>query len=252
MPFSLDELVPMSLALRDACLGIVELAYPDSHFSFNEDYKSALQRTGVRMATHNTDHLQQEITWAYVFKVWCNFCISSLRIRAMTVAYFKNIIQYTCIIYYFQIVIYFKIDIWTMDWNEWSFCLQLISKTIWANLPKLITHINMHDLLDLVPCTLTTPYKSLKFLNDLRNQSSFLNLTGRCFFQITANLVNQLFARDARRQFCPRNHWLAKHIHIQADKVFVKCCFFIVFECHDSTGYQWWCTHMYWSFPWSY
>ena len=43
MPFSLSELVAMSLALRDACLGIIELAHPDTRPALKEDYRAAFQ-----------------------------------------------------------------------------------------------------------------------------------------------------------------------------------------------------------------
>ena len=39
MPFSLPELVSMSLHLRDISLGLVELAFPESRPVVREDYR---------------------------------------------------------------------------------------------------------------------------------------------------------------------------------------------------------------------
>ncbi|KAL5017056.1 hypothetical protein ScPMuIL_006645 [Solemya velum] len=70
MPFSLSELAPMAHALRDTCLGIIELAHPDAKPTVNEDYREALKRTGVK---YRSDRLQEELKksrqWAYLFKV---------------------------------------------------------------------------------------------------------------------------------------------------------------------------------------
>jgi len=43
MPFTLCELVPMSLALRDVTLGLVELAFPETRPVVREDYQSAVK-----------------------------------------------------------------------------------------------------------------------------------------------------------------------------------------------------------------
>ncbi|XP_025111485.1 ubiquitin-protein ligase E3C-like isoform X2 [Pomacea canaliculata] len=69
MPFTLREMVPMSLALRNACLGIIELAHPDAKFAVNEDYRQALHLTGIQ-SRHITDEDDENETrfWAYLFK----------------------------------------------------------------------------------------------------------------------------------------------------------------------------------------
>lgn len=70
MPFTLREIVPMSLALRNACLGIIELAHPDARFSINEDYRQALHKTGIkRRQTSEVDHEKETRLWAFLFKV---------------------------------------------------------------------------------------------------------------------------------------------------------------------------------------
>ena len=43
MPFSISELIPMSLLLRDVALGLVELAYPESRPTVREDYQNAVR-----------------------------------------------------------------------------------------------------------------------------------------------------------------------------------------------------------------
>lgn len=37
--------------------------------------------------------------------------------------------------------------------------------------------------------------------------------------QVITNLVKMLKARDIRRPFCPRGHWLSDEVNIRADKV---------------------------------
>ena len=68
MPFSLVELVPMTLMLRDSCLGIIELAHPDAKPMVTEEYKEALRMTGVREINKQTRD-EETRRWAYLFKV---------------------------------------------------------------------------------------------------------------------------------------------------------------------------------------
>ncbi|XP_048762043.2 ubiquitin-protein ligase E3C-like [Ostrea edulis] len=74
MPFSLQELVPMVLMLRDTCLGIIELAHPETRLSVTEDYREALRRTAMkdpRDSSYNDREapFRHTKTWAYLFKV---------------------------------------------------------------------------------------------------------------------------------------------------------------------------------------
>lgn len=74
MPFSLKELVPMVLMLRDTCLGIIELAHPETQRSLTEDYREALRRTAMKdprdWSVNNKDTPSRHTkTWAYLFKV---------------------------------------------------------------------------------------------------------------------------------------------------------------------------------------
>ena len=70
MPFQIAELVPMSLALRDACIGIIELAHPDTKPTLKEDYRKAFQSVGATSNLLTLDELKKQMdTWAYLFKV---------------------------------------------------------------------------------------------------------------------------------------------------------------------------------------
>ncbi|KAK3800090.1 hypothetical protein RRG08_015057 [Elysia crispata] len=70
MPFFLDEIVPMCWQLRDTCLGIIELAHPDTRMAISNDYRKALEKTGV-LREQNNEEEEAELTrqWAYLFKV---------------------------------------------------------------------------------------------------------------------------------------------------------------------------------------
>jgi ubiquitin-protein ligase E3 C len=61
MPFSLNEVVELASILRDVCLGLVELAYPDTRPSTSFNFIK------TRTSTGNT----QEDTrlWMHLFKV---------------------------------------------------------------------------------------------------------------------------------------------------------------------------------------
>ncbi len=60
----------MSLALRDACLGIIELAHPNTRPAIAEDYKKAFQSIGVVHHEFTEEELlRHQFTWAHVFKV---------------------------------------------------------------------------------------------------------------------------------------------------------------------------------------
>ena len=71
MPFNVMELVPMSQALRDVCVGIIELAHPDTKPLLREDYMKAFHSVGVQRNILSLGELQQQRdTWAYLFKVY--------------------------------------------------------------------------------------------------------------------------------------------------------------------------------------
>nr|CAD7445175.1 unnamed protein product [Timema bartmani] len=64
MPFQLSELVSMTFTLKEVCLGLVELAFPDSRPSVTDGY---------RMAVHGRDSdsnpIENTQMWAHLFKV---------------------------------------------------------------------------------------------------------------------------------------------------------------------------------------
>eukprot|EP00090_Calanus_glacialis_P033719 TRINITY_DN5609_c0_g1_i7.p1 TRINITY_DN5609_c0_g1~~TRINITY_DN5609_c0_g1_i7.p1 ORF type:complete len:730 (-),score=261.08 TRINITY_DN5609_c0_g1_i7:104-2266(-) len=67
MPFTLSELVPMSLSLRDIALGLVELAFPESRPSVREDYRQAVN--SVRTVAQELDESPDDIAmWSHMFK----------------------------------------------------------------------------------------------------------------------------------------------------------------------------------------
>ena len=70
MPFELKALVPMCQALRDCCLGLVELAHPESRPAIKEDYKKAFQSVGAVQNVMSGQELHSHLeTLAYLFKV---------------------------------------------------------------------------------------------------------------------------------------------------------------------------------------
>ena len=69
MPFSLAELPPLSLQLKEVCLGLVELAYPDSRPTVRDNYKSAVG-SHEQTTPSNSTHL-----WSHLFKVILIFSI---------------------------------------------------------------------------------------------------------------------------------------------------------------------------------
>jgi len=64
MPFLLEELVPMSMSLRDVALGLVELAFPESRPAVRDDYKQAVS------AAREESSVTEEDTkiWSHLFR----------------------------------------------------------------------------------------------------------------------------------------------------------------------------------------
>ncbi|XP_043920724.1 ubiquitin-protein ligase E3C [Protopterus annectens] len=73
MPFTLEELIVLSRCLRDACLGIIKLAYPETKPEVREEYMVAFKSVGVRTNTEMQQHIQAEQKrWIQLFKVITN------------------------------------------------------------------------------------------------------------------------------------------------------------------------------------
>lgn len=73
MPFTLPELVTLSRCLRDACLGIIKLAYPETKTEHREEYMAAFRSVGVKTYSEVQQHIQAEQKrWVQLFKVITN------------------------------------------------------------------------------------------------------------------------------------------------------------------------------------
>ncbi|XP_017201138.1 ubiquitin-protein ligase E3C isoform X2 [Oryctolagus cuniculus] len=73
MPFTLEELIMLSRCLRDACLGIIKLAYPETKPEVREEYIAAFQSIGVTTSSEMQQCIQMEQKrWIQLFKVITN------------------------------------------------------------------------------------------------------------------------------------------------------------------------------------
>ncbi|XP_023081097.1 ubiquitin-protein ligase E3C isoform X1 [Piliocolobus tephrosceles] len=70
MPFTLEELIMLSRCLRDACLGIIKLAYPETKPEVREEYITAFQSIGVTTSSEMQQCIQMEQKrWIQLFKL---------------------------------------------------------------------------------------------------------------------------------------------------------------------------------------
>ncbi|KAM9308508.1 ubiquitin-protein ligase E3C [Gastrophryne carolinensis] len=73
MPFTLEELIVLSRCLRDACLGIIKLAYPETKPEVREEYMAAFRSIGVTTNLEMQQRIQTEQKrWIQLFKVITN------------------------------------------------------------------------------------------------------------------------------------------------------------------------------------
>ncbi|KAM5157022.1 ubiquitin-protein ligase E3C [Mantella aurantiaca] len=73
MPFTLQELIVLSRCLRDACLGIIKLAYPETKPEVREEYMAAFRSVGVTTNLEMQQRIQTEQKrWIQLFKVITN------------------------------------------------------------------------------------------------------------------------------------------------------------------------------------
>ncbi|KAJ8376784.1 hypothetical protein SKAU_G00073640 [Synaphobranchus kaupii] len=73
MPFTLAELVTLSRCLRDACLGIIKLAYPETKTEHREEYIAAFRSVGVKTNSEMQQRiLAEQKRWVQLFKVITN------------------------------------------------------------------------------------------------------------------------------------------------------------------------------------
>ena len=66
MPFTLKELVPMSLSLRDVTIGLVELAFPESRPVLKEEYRQAVK--SVRDSELSEVGVKDTHIWSHLFR----------------------------------------------------------------------------------------------------------------------------------------------------------------------------------------
>ena len=101
MPFSINELVPMSQALKDACIGIIELAHPDTTPALRNMYRAAFLSVSndskISGAMMNIEELQiQRKTLANLFKVL--MCCFLKKHSLLITSYTRTVIFLLCII----------------------------------------------------------------------------------------------------------------------------------------------------------
>ncbi|TTG32351.1 Ubiquitin-protein ligase E3C [Bagarius yarrelli] len=71
--FSHSLLVSLSRCLRDACLGIIKLAYPKTSSGHSEEYAAAFRSVGVKTSSHMQPRIQNpQKRWVQLFKVITN------------------------------------------------------------------------------------------------------------------------------------------------------------------------------------
>jgi hypothetical protein len=140
MPFPLSSLVPLSLTLKEVCLGLVELAFPDSRPSVRDDY-----RTAVHGREQISDVSNKETQmWAHLFKVYnvsfvaiseliCHFTLS----RATSVYFISPQLHY-----YHFFCVRFSLNkltqmtvllawIWEVWFDLWPGCWWIVPSEFW-------------------------------------------------------------------------------------------------------------------------
>ena len=72
MPFKISEIIQISSSLKDICLGLVELAFPETRSNFNEHYRPVL----ISINSHLPDSKKvNKNIWPHLLKV----CVNLLR-----------------------------------------------------------------------------------------------------------------------------------------------------------------------------
>eukprot|EP00069_Balaena_mysticetus_P020326 bmy_12875T0 len=174
MPFTLEELIMLSRCLRDACLGIIKLAYPETKPEVREEYIIAFQSIGVTTNSEMQRCIQMEQKrWVQLFK-------------------FEKLLRKVIFILHLPP---FK--------ALFLHCLHVS----FINCPKKRSYE-----LPWLECwqeTTTTENRTTGVEKKKRKR-------------VITNLVKMLKSRDARRNFCPPNHWLSEQEDIKADKIFQR------------------------------
>lgn len=76
MPFTLEEIVPLSTTLKEICLGLVELAFPETRHNLNDNYRTMLSSLADKTNTDQkvADQIHNNV-WSHLLKV----CVALLR-----------------------------------------------------------------------------------------------------------------------------------------------------------------------------
>ena len=70
VPCSGSDLVWRVRCLREACLGIIKRAYPETKSEHREEYAAAFRSVGVKTNSQVQQHIQaQQKRWVQLFKV---------------------------------------------------------------------------------------------------------------------------------------------------------------------------------------
>ncbi|XP_047672837.1 ubiquitin-protein ligase E3C-like [Tachysurus fulvidraco] len=84
MPFSLPELVTLSCCLRDVCLGIINLAHPETRCGHSKEYAAGFRSIGVKTRSQVKEGIVHH--WVQLFKVSVNL-VKMLRAKDISRPY---------------------------------------------------------------------------------------------------------------------------------------------------------------------
>lgn len=74
MPFTVEEIIPLSTTLKEICLGLVELAFPETRQVLKENYRYVLNKISNQQKTDYSQNSNTNI-WPNLLRV----CVSLLR-----------------------------------------------------------------------------------------------------------------------------------------------------------------------------
>lgn len=100
MPFTISELVNLSRCLRDACLGIIKLAYPETKAEHREEYMAAFRSVGVKTNAEVQQRIQAEQKrWVQLFKVRWTMLPVHYSVEAFVLCFSFNFYPVTVVIF---------------------------------------------------------------------------------------------------------------------------------------------------------
>ncbi|KAK3567605.1 hypothetical protein QTP86_020291 [Hemibagrus guttatus] len=223
MPFSLPELVTLSRCLRDACLGIIKLAHPETKSGHSEEYAAAFRSVGVKTSSQVQQRIQnQQKRWVQLFKLF-------RRDPEVFPGQPRDIVSPACP------------GSSPGPLTGWA-CPEHLPRETSRRHPKQMTEPPQLPPFDVEEQRLYSeplpgdraPHPISKGVP--RNPTEEAHF-GRLYpgsypfghdpelmtigesRNVITNLVKMLKARDIRRPFCPKGHWLSDEVNIRADKV---------------------------------